>query len=242
MGKPRSTPRPPSLTLPLKGGEDLKGPTPQPDGVGVQPLSKQAKERLRLNRGQIDDNLSAYKPVTGGLLPSPLEGEGQDRGSKLPSKASKGYDRLTGGKAKHLRRNLTDAERALWRRLRFKAVEGYKFRRQQPIGAYICDFVCLEKRLVIELDGGQHSWSVRHDTERDAWLNALGYKVLRFWNADVLKNPDGVLEIIYGALREPPSSVLPLKGGEGETSRRRRQPLKGSSITEASGNRQVRDD
>ena len=89
--------------------------------------------------------------------------------------------------AKALRKRLTDTERLLWRHLRAKQLEGLKFRRQEPIGRYIVDFVCHEKRIVIEVDGGQHSTDKNRDAERDKWLNKQGYKVLRFWNNEVLK-------------------------------------------------------
>lgn len=110
----------------------------------------------------------------------------------------------TCSRARQLRRNLTDVERLLWRRLRFWQVDGYKFRRQQPLGNYIVDFVCLQKRLIIELDGGQHAQEVNHDAERDAWLQAQGFTVLRFWNNDVLKNIDGVMEMIVKSLQSTP--------------------------------------
>ena len=115
----------------------------------------------------------------------------------------------TNRNARDLRRNLTDAERALWRHLRQRQVAGLKFRRQHPIGHYILDFVCLEARLVIELDGGQHADRQGEDHERTAWLEARGYRVLRFWNTDVLGNPEGLLELILRAVAgsgvQPPS-------------------------------------
>jgi very-short-patch-repair endonuclease len=98
------------------------------------------------------------------------------------------------GKARALRRNMTEAERTLWRRLRNKGL-GVKFRRQEPIGGYIVDFVCYEKRIVIELDGGQHIVSLE-DVKRDNWLKERGFKVLRFWSNDVLRNIDGVIREI----------------------------------------------
>ena len=111
--------------------------------------------------------------------------------------------------ARDLRRNLTDAERALWRHLRQRQIAGLKFRRQHPIGRYILDFVCLEARLVIELDGGQHAHRQGADQERTAWLEARGYRVLRFWNTEVFENPEGVMEAILqataGAAVQPPS-------------------------------------
>jgi very-short-patch-repair endonuclease len=76
---------------------------------------------------------------------------------------------------------------------------GLKFRRQQPIGKYIADFVCQEKRLIIELDGGQHALNQVQDAERDAWLRTQGYTVLRVWNADVFQNLEGVIQTIMDA-------------------------------------------
>jgi very-short-patch-repair endonuclease len=93
--------------------------------------------------------------------------------------------------ARTLRRNMTDAERALWRLLRSGHIEGHRFRRQEPLDHYIVDFVCFDARLVIEVDGGQHFES-KSDAKRDTYLRSQGFRVLRFWNNDVLSNPDGV--------------------------------------------------
>ena len=102
-----------------------------------------------------------------------------------------------------LRRGQTDAERALWTRLRNKQPEGIKFRRQQPLGPYIVDFVSFEKRLVLEIDGGQHNEEEmkQRDESRTMCLEANGYQVLRFWDNEVLTNTEGVLEKITEALR-----------------------------------------
>jgi very-short-patch-repair endonuclease len=105
---------------------------------------------------------------------------------------------------KLLRKRMTNAESVLWNRLRSRQIEGIKFRRQEPIGCYIVDFVCHEKRIVIEVDGGQHATEKEKDNERDNWLNGEGYVVLRFWNNEVLKNIEGVLEVIReNCLRTP---------------------------------------
>ena len=88
---------------------------------------------------------------------------------------------------KPLRSNMTDAERRLWYWLRAHRFAGHKFKRQVPLGRYVVDFACLNRSLVIEVDGGQHADSAR-DRQRDAWLRARGFEVLRFWNNDVLKN------------------------------------------------------
>jgi very-short-patch-repair endonuclease len=97
--------------------------------------------------------------------------------------------------------NQTDAETVLWNRIRNRQTDGYKFVRQYPIAGYICDFVCREKRLVIEVDGGQHNESAA-DAIRDHRLSEEGYKVIRFWNNDVLGNTEGVLLTIQSELRE----------------------------------------
>jgi len=104
--------------------------------------------------------------------------------------------------ARKLRREQTDAEKTLWMKLRHKQLEGVKFRRQQPIGPYIVDFVSFARKLVIEIDGGQHDEeNVRaKDERRTAWLEERGYRVLRFWNNEVLMNLEGVLERIREAL------------------------------------------
>lgn len=104
-------------------------------------------------------------------------------------------------RARNLRSKSTDAERVLWRHLRQRQIDGYKFRRQQPIGPYIVDFVCLELKLIIEVDGGQHQEQVDYDDQRTRWLETEGYRVLRFWNNDILNNIDGVLQFIHSALQ-----------------------------------------
>lgn len=103
-------------------------------------------------------------------------------------------------RARQLRRNMTDAERVLWSRLRKRQLEGYRFRRQYPLGRYIVDFICLQQRLVIEIDGGQHNDQQTYDDMRTTWLEAQGYRVLRFWNNDVLDYTEAVVEIIAAAL------------------------------------------
>ena len=102
-----------------------------------------------------------------------------------------------------LRTSMTDAENRLWRQLRGKQIAGFKFRRQHPFGDYILDFVCLEAELVVEVDGGQHMQTTAEDAERDRRLEATGFRVLRFWNNQVLNEMEGVLETILAALRNP---------------------------------------
>ncbi|MDZ7736172.1 MAG: endonuclease domain-containing protein [Gammaproteobacteria bacterium] len=104
-------------------------------------------------------------------------------------------------RARNLRKNSTDAERLLWRHLRDRQLQGYKFRRQQTIGPYIVDFICLEQRLIVEVDGGQHQQQGEYDDRRTRWLEDEGYRIIRFWNHDVLSNIDSVLTQISAALQ-----------------------------------------
>jgi very-short-patch-repair endonuclease len=110
----------------------------------------------------------------------------------------RGLPVVTGGTqfARRLRRSQTDAERVLWFRLRDRRLAGLKFKRQVPIDRFVVDFVCKDESLIIELDGGQHDESRARDANRTEILEAMGYAVLRFWNNDVLKNTDGVLDEI----------------------------------------------
>lgn len=101
--------------------------------------------------------------------------------------------------AKNLRKNGTDAERHLWYYLRANRF-GYKFKRQVPLKRFIVDFACLEKHLIVELDGGQHQDNQTYDDQRTIELKQLGFRVLRFWNNDVFINTEGVLEMIRQAL------------------------------------------
>jgi very-short-patch-repair endonuclease len=94
--------------------------------------------------------------------------------------------------ARSMRRIATDAERKIWLLLRDRRLDGIKFRRQVPFGPYILDFVCFERSLVVEIDGGQHAGS-KSDQARDRHLKAKGFRVVRYWNTDVLQNPDGIL-------------------------------------------------
>lgn len=116
--------------------------------------------------------------------------------------------------AKNLRKNSTDAERLLWKHLRRKQVEGLKFSRQQPIGNYIVDFVSFENQLIIEADGGQHAGNEQADREREEWLKREGFKILRFWNNDILNNIEGVMATLMEACDNHPPLTPPIKGGE----------------------------
>jgi len=111
----------------------------------------------------------------------------------------RGADIVKTERARRLRRSSTDVERKLWYRLRSRSILGFKFVRQEPVGPYIVDFICRERRLIIEVDGGQHSDSSK-DLARDRWLAGRGYRVLRFWNNEVMGNIDGVLATIATAL------------------------------------------
>jgi very-short-patch-repair endonuclease len=119
---------------------------------------------------------------------SPVKGEGEH-----------GADREMRRRARGLRIRMTDAERKLWFALRDRRFAGFKFRRQVPIGRFIVDFVCFEQRLVIEVDGGQHADSVA-DKRRDRWFVANGFRVMRFWNNEVLSNLEGVVTLVAEAL------------------------------------------
>src|SRR3954466_1789924 len=105
--------------------------------------------------------------------------------------------------ARALRRIETNAERTMWHLLRDRRLGGIKFRRQVPIGHYVADFASIEHRLVVELDGGQHADSAS-DGRRDAFLAAEGWRVLRFWNNDAIRNRAGVLEMIQQAVALTP--------------------------------------
>ena len=111
--------------------------------------------------------------------------------------------RTKGRVSRKLRRDQTDAERALWAKLRSKQIVGAKFRRQQTIGPYVVDFVNFDSNLIVEVDGGQHGRDKMRnkDEERTKWLQQRGYKVIRFWDNEVLQNIDGVLEKILEALK-----------------------------------------
>jgi len=103
-------------------------------------------------------------------------------------------------RARRLRADMTDVERRLWLHLRGEQLDGYRFRRQVPIGDYVVDFACMKAKLVIELDGGQHASAETEDARRTRWLESQGYRVLRFWDSDILEEPEGVLETIRKAL------------------------------------------
>ena len=117
-------------------------------------------------------------------------------------------------RARSMRSQQTGAEHRLWQILRAKRLAGYKFKRQLPIDDYIVDFACLNERLIIEADGGQHSENTR-DRRRDEYLREQGFRVLRFWNNDIFNNEEGVLTSILNALQSPLSPTPPPQRGEG---------------------------
>ena len=169
---------------------------------------------------------------------SPLEGESARQGRSPQSsrwgEIKRSYTQQTLERAKTLRQYQTDAEGLLWHYLRNKQLDGYKFRRQLPIGPYIVDFACLSRKLVIELDGGQHAEQHNHDKKREDYLRGKGYKILRFWNNEVFQNCMDVLEAVYQALVGPPphqpspgglASATPPQGGSDWSAERARAYL-----------------
>jgi adenine-specific DNA-methyltransferase len=122
--------------------------------------------------------------------------------------------------ARALRKRMTDAERLLWRHLRNRELGGWKFKRQYPVGPFIVDFICLEKNVVIEVDGGQHAENEEKDVQRSAYLNKMGYRVFRFWNNEVLQETEAVLTAIFdilanGKQNSPSPPPLPHRGRGG---------------------------
>lgn len=115
---------------------------------------------------------------------------------------------MANDRARALRKDMSDAEMKLWQQLRRGGIEGYRFRRQHPIGPYIADFVCLEKRLIVEVDGAQHAEpeQIAHDARRTAWLEERGYHVIRCWTHELNETMSGVLELIWLALQELPTA------------------------------------
>ena len=105
--------------------------------------------------------------------------------------------------ARHLRKNMTEAEHRLWHHIRHKHLDGYRFRRQHPIGKYIADFACISEKLVVEIDGGTHSedHEVAHDQQRTIYLERKGWIVVRYGNEEIYKNLSGVLDDIYTHLK-----------------------------------------
>ena len=160
-------------------------------------LGEGAERRLRREAGEgaVAENPSpgspAIRPASqrrpmGQRPPSPARGEGKELAAPAPEPST------ATSRARALRSRMTDAERKLWFALRDRRFSDFKFRRQVPVGPFIADFICYERRVVIEVDGGQHAES-SGDARRDRWFAANDFLVLRFWNNDVLSNLEGVL-------------------------------------------------
>ena len=124
----------------------------------------------------------------------------------------KAYDLQPTLRARDLRKNATRAELTLWDQLRNRQVRGVRFNFQRPIGPYICDFVARTPKLIVEVDGGQHALNVETDARRTAFLKMRGYRLIRFWNNDVLENIEGVVAAIEQALADRPSPTPPGNG------------------------------
>ena len=143
----------------------------------------------------------------------PKGGEGRGEGVPATSKRPAGKTRIPGKpleRARELRQRSTDSERRLWHWLRNRQIDGVKFRRQVPLGAYVVDFLAADHRLVVEIDGGQHASQQDYDRRRTAWLEAQGYRVIRFWSNEVLANTEGVIAAIGAALKLRPPHPDPL--------------------------------
>ena len=169
-------------------------------------------------RGSRQDKGEARRRIATTSITPPLRGSRQDKGASPPSSRwgviKRQYSQQTLQNAKALRQNQTNAEGLLWHYLRNKQLDGHKFRRQQPIGPYIVDFACLPRKLIVELDGGQHAKQKAYDKKRDTFLKDKDYRILRFWNNEVFENCFSVLESIYNALHHHP----PLEGGSKDAS------------------------
>jgi very-short-patch-repair endonuclease len=105
-------------------------------------------------------------------------------------------------RARSLRRTMIDAERLLWRKVRHRRFSGFKFRRQVPLVPFIADFVCFASKLIVELDGGQHTQQADYDAERTAWLAEHGFRVVRFWNHELVEEAEAVDELIWRRLQK----------------------------------------
>ena len=180
------------------------------------PLAGEGAARRRRGAGEGADHLKRTKNPKVEAYPSP--GSNSLR-SFSPSSPAGGEGK---SRARRLRQSMTDAERKLWFALKDRRFAAFKFRRQVPIEHYVADFLCFEARLVLEVDGGQHAGSTS-DAERDAWFRQNDFRILRFWNNDVLSNLEGVLEHIRAELNltpHPASRVRSMPpspaGGEGK--------------------------
>ena len=176
-------------------------------GLRITPLERESARHANHSPLEMESARHACASRTWFTNHSPLEGEsarGRSPQSSRWGEMKRSYTQQTLERAKTLRQSQTDAEGLLWHYLRRKQLDGYKFRRQQPIGPYIVDFACMSRKLVIELDGGQHAERHAYDETRDDYLRGKGYRILRFWNNEVFQNCMDVLEAVYQALVSPP--------------------------------------
>jgi very-short-patch-repair endonuclease len=211
-------------------GSDLPPSQPSPArGEGVKRRTRRAVRRAddepQVEFAPATNGVAAESPAessrhAGRPLPPPLRGRVGEGGAPAAGMTSPAHEDIPPahrGRARSLRRNMTDAERRLWAELRAHRFEDAGFRRQVPLGAYVADFVCHRAKLIIELDGGQHGAAAQaaHDARRTAWLEGQGFRVLRFWNTDVLTNLEGVLTCIAAELAAVPTSQPSPVRGEG---------------------------
>ena len=122
------------------------------------------------------------------------------------------YSDLLRERARSLRKTQTDVEAMMWRLLRSRELAGCKFRRQHPVVGYIADFICLDRKVIVELDGGQHDGNVQYDQARTHRLNEAGFRVLRFWNHQVIESREAVLEAVLAFVNAPHPDPLPASG------------------------------
>ena len=147
-------------------------------------------------------------------MPSPSPPAGEGKLSRSDSRERGRRIAKLRGRAESMRSESTDAEHRLWQILRAHRFAGYKFRRQVPLDFYIADFVCFARRLILELDGGQHADSTT-DARRDAFLKSQGFRIVRIWNNELFTNEEGVAELILSALQSPPLPIPSPARGEG---------------------------
>ena len=122
----------------------------------------------------------------------------------VPKRKEAGDSLMANEFARRLRKDMTETERFVWARIRYRQLGGFKFRRQAPIGRYIADFVCFERKLILELDGGQHADQVEYDETRTTWLESGGFRVFRVWNHEAFEDWDNVAERIWAMLQSRP--------------------------------------
>ncbi|MCF6192446.1 MAG: DUF559 domain-containing protein, partial [Candidatus Hydrothermae bacterium] len=175
-------------------------------GIEPPPLAHQGEDRGMTSPSTSTQEIGSREETPN---PSPLWGEGRGEGRKSRTKEER--SELLMQLAREMRKAPTDAEQRLWYFLRNRRLGGYKFRRQHSIGPYIVDFVCIEKGVIVEVDGGQHAEDLqrRKDVERTRFLENRGFRVIRFWNHEVLKNTEEVLAAILDALDAPHPGPLP---------------------------------